>query len=110
MHIQVVNFNLKDMTEAEFVRACDEQFAPAFSNITGLISKMWLSDPATNTYGGVYTWEDRDAMLRYQETELFKSVVSSHHFANITARDYSLMEGPSSVTNGIPALPASLGA
>ena len=27
MHIQIVNFNLKDMSHAEFGRACDEQFA-----------------------------------------------------------------------------------
>ena len=87
MHIQIVNFNLKDMSDAEFQRACDEQFAPAFSSISGLISKMWLCDPATNTYGGVYAWEDRDAMLRYQQTELFQSVVSSPHFANLTAHD-----------------------
>jgi len=106
MHIQIVNFNLKDMSHADFMRACDEQFAPAFSNIAGLISKMWLCDPATNTYGGVYTWEDRDAMLRYQQTELFQSVVSNPHFANLTAQDYSLMEGPSRVTNGIPSSPA----
>jgi hypothetical protein len=106
MHIQIVNFNLKDMSDAEFLRACDEQFAPAFSNISGLISKMWLSDPATDAYCGVYAWEDVDAMLRFQQSELFQSIVSSPHFANLTAHDYALMEGPSRVTNGIPAVPA----
>jgi hypothetical protein len=45
-------------------------------------------------------------MLRYQQTELFQSVVSSPHFANLAAQDYSLMEGPSRVTNGIPSSPA----
>lgn len=106
MHIQIVSFNLEDMSHADFARACDEQFAPAFGNIPGLISKTWLSDPATNSYGGVYAWEDRDAMLRFQQTDLFQSVVSSPHFANLTAHDYALMEGPSRVTNGIPAVPA----
>ena len=106
MHIQIVNFNLEDMSHADFARACDEQFAPAFSNVSGLISKMWLRDPATNTYGGVYAWEDRDAMLRFQQTELFHSIVSSPHFADLTAHEYALMEGPSRVTNGIPAVPA----
>jgi hypothetical protein len=106
MNIQIVNFSLNDMSHAEFVRACDEQFAPAFSNISGLISKMWLSDPATNAYGGVYAWEDRDAMSRFQQTELFQGIVGSPHFANLTSHDYALMEGPSRVTNGIPAVPA----
>jgi len=106
MHIQIVNFNLKDMSEAEYVRACDEQFAPAFSNIPGLVSKAWLSDPATNTYGGVYTWEDRDAMLGYQQSELFQSVAGNPDFADITAHDYDVMDGPSRLTNGILATPA----
>jgi hypothetical protein len=106
MHIQIVNFNLQDMSHADFARACDEQFAPAFSNIPGLISKMWLRDPASNAYCGVYAWEDRDEMLRFQQTELFQGIISNPHFANLTAHDYALMEGPSRVTNGIPAVPA----
>jgi hypothetical protein len=45
-------------------------------------------------------------MLRFQQTELFQSIVSSPHFANLTAHDYALLEGPSRVTNGIPVVPA----
>ena len=106
MHIQIVNFKLEDMSHADFARACDEQFAPAISSIPGLISKMWLRDPASNAYCGVYAWEDRDAMSRFQQTELFQGIVSSPHFANLTAHEYALMEGPSRVTNGVPAVPA----
>jgi len=37
---------------------CDG-LASTFATMPGLISKVWLADPATNTYGGVYTWRDR---------------------------------------------------
>lgn len=100
MHIQIVNFNLHEMSDAEFVEACDSVFAPAFSNIPGLIAKVWLRDMASNTYGGVYAWEDIDAMKRFQTTELFASVANNPHFANLTSRDYSILDGPTRATNG----------
>ena len=64
MHIQVVNFHLSDLSDADFRARCDE-IAPAFAEVPGLISKVWLANASTNTYGGVYTWEDREAMEQY---------------------------------------------
>ena len=66
MHIQVVNFHLSDLSDADFRARCDE-IAPAFAEVPGLISKVWLANASTNTYGGVYTWEDREAMEHVQQ-------------------------------------------
>ena len=44
MHVQIVNFNLEGMSYAGFLQACDEQFAPAFANVPGLLYKLWLSE------------------------------------------------------------------
>ena len=102
MHIQVVTFNLRDMTEEEFRKACDEQFAPAFANFPpGMLSKVWLADPATNTYGGVYAWRDRQAMEEYAQSELFKAIATNPNFTNITSKDYGILEGPTRVTRGL---------
>jgi hypothetical protein len=54
VHIQVVDFELNDIDEQQYRQECD-QFAPLFAAIPGLISKVWLVDRSTNTYGGVYT-------------------------------------------------------
>ena len=40
----------------------------------GLISKVWLANPATNTYGGVYTWRDRASMEAFARSELFQGI------------------------------------
>ena len=53
MHVLIVNFNLKDIGEVEY-RGIAESFAPAFASLPGLVSKTWLADAETNTYGGVY--------------------------------------------------------
>ena len=54
MHIQIINFNLKDLSEEDY-QAAGEELAPAFADVPGLISKVWLANSETNTYGGVYT-------------------------------------------------------
>ena len=61
MHIQVINFRLKDLSPAGYAALCDE-LAPNFAAMPGLLAKVWLADDASGTYGGVYTWRDRAAM------------------------------------------------
>src|SRR3990172_8183535 len=103
MHIQVVNFNLKNMTDEEFRKMCDE-LAPAFAGMAGLISKVWLADKATNTYGGVYTWRDRSAYEVYVKSELFQAVGKHPNLTNITSTDFSVLEGPTRISHGLAAV------
>ncbi|MBE0609592.1 MAG: YdhR family protein [Dehalococcoidia bacterium] len=100
MHIAVVNFHLKDMTHDQFLAACDE-LAPAFAAVPGLIQKVWLSDPASNTYGGVYTWTDRDAFAAFAAGDLAGAVVTHPNFSDVTIRDFAVLEAPTRVTRGL---------
>lgn len=99
MHIQIVNFQLKDITEDDYAALC-EQIAPSFAAIPGLISKVFLANPATGTYGGVYTWRDRQAMEAFTHSDLFTSVAQDPHLAGMTSRDFGVLEGPTAVTRG----------
>lgn len=105
MHIQVVNFHLKDLREEEYLKVCD-QLASAFAEIPGLISKVWLANQATNTYGGVYTWRDREAMFAFTKTDLFASVVSHPNLSDIKSTDFSVVEAPTRVTRGLATVAA----
>lgn len=102
MHIQIVNFNLKDLDHDGYVAMCKE-LAPAFGQVPGLISKTWLSDPDTNTYGGVYVWRDRAAMEAFGRSELFAAVASHPNLANLTSRDFGTLEAPGAVTRDFGA-------
>jgi heme-degrading monooxygenase HmoA len=105
MHIQVVNFHLNDLSESGYLALCDE-VAPAFSEVPGLISKVWLANRSTNTYGGVYTWADRAAMEEFSKSELFSAVAANPNLAEITSVDFDVLEVPTSVTRGLAAVPA----
>lgn len=91
MHVKIINFNLVDMTEEGYADACD-QLAPAFAALPGLLTKIWLCDPASNTYGGVYLFRDRDSCDAYASSELFRTVGTFPNFTNITARDFAVDE------------------
>ena len=82
MHIQIINFNLKDTTVSEYEDLCN-QMAGAFAQVPGLLSKVWLADRDANVFGGIYAWRDEQALRAYEATELFQNVVQNPHFANI---------------------------
>lgn len=105
MHIQIVTFHLKGISPAEYRAVC-EQEAPAFAALPGLISKVWLADEQTNTYGGVYTWRDRAAMEAYLKTDLFRSIVTAPVFGDVVSRDFSVLERPTAVTASARAVAA----
>ena len=75
MHILIINFNLNGIDRVQYESVC-----------------------ATNTYGGVYLFKDKQAMLDYQQSELYDSVGSNPAFANVTAVDFEMLNAPSRVT------------
>ena len=99
MHIQIVNFQLKDMSAEDFHKLCDE-LAPTFAGLDGLISKVWLADEETNTYGGIYTWRDRQAMEGYTQSDLFQTVATNPNLSGITSKDFAVLESPTRITRG----------
>ena len=105
MHVQIVNFRLNGVAEADYVGLCD-QLAPSFAAVPGLERKIWLANSETGTYGGVYIWRDKQAMEDYTRTELFSSVVNHPNLEDITSTDFEVLTAPTQVTNGMVGMPA----
>lgn len=99
MRIQIVNFQLKDITDADYRKAC-EGIAPVFAEVAGLLSKVWLADQGSNAYGGVYTWLDRTAMAAHARSDLFHAMATNPNLTNLVSRDFDVLEAPSRVTRG----------
>ena len=98
MVIQVVNFNLEGIGHLDYLAATVD-VAPAFNDVKGLKSKVWLSDEANNVYGGVYTWENRQAMEDYLNSEFYDQVLGSNpSFVNITYKAYDVLEEQTKIT------------
>lgn len=98
MDVLIVRFHLEGMTDAEYRRGCDEA-AAVFRDVPGLLSKTWLADPATSTYGGVYLFRDRTALDAYLASDLCRSLRETPAFAGLTAEVFGVLDGPSRVTH-----------
>ena len=99
MVIQVVNFNLEGITHDDFTDVANE-VAPNFAPLPGLISKAWLSDEENNTYGGVYSWESKEACKAYQSGELYAGALANNpNFVILSDKGFGVLEGPSKITH-----------
>jgi hypothetical protein len=97
MHAQVITFGLSGITEEQYREACGSD-APMFANLPGLLAKVWLRSPETNTYGGLYLWADQESYERYIEGEVFNAIKADPHLANVESRDFGVFDDLSSVT------------
>ena len=100
MEILIINFSLNGISDAEFRNQCDE-VAPAFAAVPGLLSKVWLADPANGVYGGVYTFRDTVAVDAYLGSDLMAQVAANPAFVDVTARRFAVLSAPSAVTRGL---------
>jgi heme-degrading monooxygenase HmoA len=106
MHVLIVNFKLRGITEDEYAQAAEHKFASLFRDMPGLISKLWLKNDATNTYGGVYIWRDRQAIEAYRQSEIFAELAANPHFTDVTCTDFGVLESPTRITRGLAAATA----
>jgi len=104
VHIQIVEFGLKDISDADYRSAC-AGLAKVLARVPGLVSLTWLADKRTNTYGGVYTWLDRSAMEAYLRSDIFTAVAADPDLVNITSRDFDMLDEPSRITSGFARAP-----
>ena len=100
MHIQIINFNLDGINRDEYETAC-QGVAGDFASLPGLISKHWLANEENNTYGGVYIWENKEAMQSYLESDLFRSVSTNPAFLNAESKDFEVIADLSEITRGV---------
>ena len=102
MHAQIINYHLNGITEADYLAGSPPD-AEAIARVPGLISKVWLADPATNTYGGFYLWRDRAAMEAFMGSGIVAAIMARPHLAGITSRDFAVPEALSRATRGVVA-------
>jgi hypothetical protein len=105
MHAQVVTFGLNGITEEQFREAAGAD-VPAFTTMPGLLAKIWLRDPETNAYGGLYLWADQEGYERYVNGEVFNAIKTNPHLKNVESRDFGVFNDLSSITAPMLRVPA----
>jgi len=102
VHVQIVTFGLEGLSDGEYRSHC-EAIAPAFAQLPGLVSKTWLANAETNTYGGVYLWRDRRSMENYERSDIYAGMLSNPHLEGIAVRSFPVVEGATEITSNLAA-------
>jgi hypothetical protein len=97
MNVLTITFTLDGMTPAEY-RAMAEEIAPAFAEVPGLGSKIWLADDEARVYGGVYLFADRAALDAYLASDLLAQAAATPGLSGFTSTTYDVLEAPTAVT------------
>src|SRR6478672_4868497 len=101
MHAQLITYQLKDISQEEYLKQMVEPDAPILAKVKGLISKVWLTDEEKNTFGGFYLWENKTAMDDFMHSDLVKAVVSRPYVKNVSSVDYEVNQSASLITRGL---------
>ena len=101
MQAQLITYQLKDISQPEYLKQMVEPDAPILAKVKGLISKVWLTNEEKNTYGGFYLWENKTAMEDFMHSELVKAVVSRPYVKNVSSVDFEVNETASLITRGL---------
>lgn len=101
MHAQIITYQLKNIGQADYEKQMVQMDAPVLATVIGLHSKVWLSNPGENIYGGFYLWESQAHMQNFMASDLVKAVMSRPFLMNIHSLDYTVAEGPSRITRGL---------
>ncbi len=101
MQAQIITYQLKDISQEEYLKQMVEPDAPILANVNGLISKVWLVDEEKNTFGGFYLWETKAAMEAFMHSDLVAAVVSRPFLKNVSSVDYTVNETASKITRGL---------
>ena len=101
MQAQIITYQLKDISQKEYLKQMVEPDAPILANVKGLISKVWLVDEEKNSFGGFYLWETKAAMEAFMHSDLVAAVVSRPFLKNVSSVDYTVNETASKITRGL---------
>jgi heme-degrading monooxygenase HmoA len=76
MIVQVVKYKtgLSDEEAANTIA----QRAPQYEALPGLRQKLYIREPETGEYGGIYVWEDEDSMREFRESDLAATIPEAY--------------------------------
>ena len=95
MVVSIVRFTSK--LSADEVQAKFEDRADSYRQVPGLVEKIYLRFRDTGEFGAVYVWESDDALARFRESELARSIPEAYRVegaAKIELADVSLVVRP----------------
>jgi heme-degrading monooxygenase HmoA len=76
MIVQMVKY--KSGLSDEEVRRVIAERAPQYEALAGLRQKLYIREPETGEYGGIYVWEDEQSMREFRQSDLAATIPEAY--------------------------------
>ncbi len=93
-----INFNL-GVTPKEYEEAA-KSLVEQFSNLPGLMWKIWTMNEEKSEAGGIYLFENESSMNAFLAGPLAKTVTSHPGLNNFSVKSFKIMNDLTEVTQG----------
>ncbi len=64
---------------------------PRFLDVPGLVQKVYGRDKSTGEVCGIYFFEDKNALAKFRETELAKTIPTAYEVEDIRLETYDFL-------------------
>jgi hypothetical protein len=99
MNLLMITVELAGRDDASYQQQATA-FAPSFTQVPGLISKVWLANSERNIYGGMYRFRDRAAQTGYLDSEIVQGLRANSTFVNVTVQVFGPIAAATAITGG----------
>lgn len=79
-----------DLDSAELERRLIER-RPKFREVPGLVQKIYGKEESTGAYCGIYFFEDRNALMKFRDTELAKTIPTAYEATEVRPEVYKVL-------------------
>jgi heme-degrading monooxygenase HmoA len=76
MIVQLVKYKT-GLSDAEAAQTIAQR-ASQYEALPGLRQKLYIREPGTGDYGGIYVWEDEDSMREFRESDLAATIAEAY--------------------------------
>lgn len=76
MIVQLVKYKT-GLTDEEAAKTIAQR-APQYKALPGLRQKLYIREPETGEYGGIYVWEDEDSIRDFRESDLAATIPAAY--------------------------------
>ena len=99
MSQQILQINFKFHLDPSQFEGIVAGVAKEFAGLPGLQWKIWLLNKERKEAGGIYLFENEEAVDSYKNSDLFKGISDNPVFSNVSINQFGVLESAGMITN-----------
>ena len=76
MVVEVVTFASR-LHEKDVVRTIEERL-PEYRAVAGLVQKLYVREPSSGEFGGIYVWDNPAAAAAFRDSDLARTIAKAY--------------------------------